>query len=273
MKFPNWAATVIVGTLIFKAYCGKSKCLTLKIYCGPKEGQMVAATGVASAQNTGKCPHGLPVGTCPICSGMGGGASTQRKDKPRVPGEMSYAECMAAWIKIQAAKEAKIEAQIQRLENAQAAHIQHRIIMGLDKVMQKMDAFLQKLDSMPKMFAVSIKIVINVIVKPILNLIAKVSQAINYIQVVFSNIRNFIVSVGEKLASIYGEIKNFVNAKIAQPLKKTIKSILNFFAQGEEEEDEEREKLKSREIKKVLKGLFRLKNKHKRELEESEEDK
>ena len=29
--------------------------------------------------------------------------------------------------------------------------------MGLDKVMQKMDAFLQKLDSMPKMFAVSIK--------------------------------------------------------------------------------------------------------------------
>lgn len=234
---------------------------------------MVAAAGAAGTiQTGGKCPHGLPIGACPICSGMGGGGSAQRKDKPRVPGEMSYAECMAAWIKIQAAKEAKIEAQIQRMENAQAANIQHRMLMGLDKAMQKLDALMQKLDSMPKVLALPVKIIINVIVKPILNLISKIPQAINYIQTVFTNIRNFIVSVGEKLASVFGEVKNFIDAKISQPLKKAIKSVLNFFTQGEEEENEEVEKLKSREIKKVLKSLFGIKNEHKKELEDLEED-
>ena len=99
---------------------------------------MVAPAGSTAIQNTGKCPHGLPIGTCPICSGMGGG-STQRKDKPRVPGEMTYAECMAAWIKIQAAKEAKIEAQIQRIENAQAKLLENRIMLGLDKVNKNLD--------------------------------------------------------------------------------------------------------------------------------------
>ena len=137
--------------------------------------------------------------------------------------------------------------------------------------MQKLDALMQKIDAMPKALTIPIKIVINVIVKPILNLIAKIPQVINYIQTVFTNIRNFIVSVGEKLASVFGEVKNFIDAKISQPLKKTIKSILNFFTQGEEEENEEVEKLKSREIKKVLKGLFKIKNKHEKELEENKD--
>ena len=45
-------------------------------------------------------------------------------------------------------------------------------------------------------------------------------------------------------------------------------TILSFFAENNEEENEEVEKLKSREIKKVLKGLFKIKNKHQKELEE-----
>lgn len=232
---------------------------------------LVAPAGASTIQNAGKCPHGLPIGACPICSGMGGGGSTQRKDKPRVPGEMSYAECMAAWIKIQAAKDAKIEAQIQRLENAQAMHLQHRMLMGLDKVAQKLDSIMQKIEQMPKILQIPVKIIINVIVKPILNLIAKIPQIINNIQTMILNIKNFISSVTEKLASVFGEIKNFIGAKISQGFKKTIKSILNFFTQGEDEEDEEKEKLKSREIKKVLKGLFRIKNKD--EEKENEEDK
>lgn len=232
---------------------------------------MVAPAGATAIQNTGKCPHGLPIGTCPICSGVGGG-STQRKDKPRVPGEMSYAECMAAWIKIQAAKEAKIEAQIQRLENAQAMNLQHRMLLGLDKAMQKLDALLQKFDAMPQILAIPIKILINVIVKPILNLISKIPQVINHIQEVCVNIRNFVFSVGEKLASVFGEIKNFIDSRISQPLKKTIRSVLGFFAQSEEEEDEEMEKLKSRELKKVLKGLFKIKEKHEKGQEEKEKD-
>ncbi|MBQ4647006.1 MAG: hypothetical protein IJB79_06630 [Candidatus Gastranaerophilales bacterium] len=233
---------------------------------------MVAPAGAATIQNTGKCPHGLPIGACPICSGMGGGGGIrQNKDKPRVAGEMSYNECMAAWIKIQAAKEAKIEAQIQRLENAQAMHLQHRMIMGLEKAVQKLDTLVQKLDQMPKIIAIPAKILINVLIKPVLNLISNIPQIINSIQTFISNVRNFITSVGEKLASVFGEVKNFIDAKISQPIKKAIKSVLNFFTQGEEDENEEVEKLKAREIKKVLKGLFRIKDNKEKELEKEEE--
>ena len=63
-----------------------------------------------------KCPHGFIVGTCPICSGMGSRASSN-KDKPRKAGEMSYNECLAQWMKMQALQNAKKEASIQRFEN------------------------------------------------------------------------------------------------------------------------------------------------------------
>lgn len=241
--------------------------------CPKKEGNLVAAASTAGAiQTGGKCPHGLPIGACPICSGMGGGGGArQDKTKPRVPGEMSYAECMAAWVKIQAAKEAKIEAQIQRLEAAQALYDKNRAIIGLDKAMKTLDKITQNLEQMPKIIAIPIKIVINVIVKPILNLIAKIPQAINNIQVFFNNIRNFIISVGEKVVALLGDVKNFIDAKVAQPIKKAIKTVLAFFTQGEEEENEEVDKLKAREIKKVLKGLFKIKNKHEKELENEED--
>ena len=272
MKFLNWAATVIVGTLIFKVLSVTPNTLQKKDdTLWPKErSNLVAPAGAAAVQNTGKCPHGMPLGACPICNGMGSGGTKQDKYKPRVPGEMSYAECMAAWMKIQAAKEAKIEAQIQRLENAQAMNLKHRIMLGLDKAIKNFDKLMQNIEQMPKIISIPVKIVLNVIVKPILNLISKIPQAINNIQAFFTNIGKFISSVGEKLSSIYGEIKNFIDAKISQPLKKTIKRILSLFTQSQEEENEEVEKLKAREIKKVLKGLFKTKNKHKKELEEKD---
>lgn len=233
---------------------------------------LVSAAGAATVQNNNKCPHGLPLGTCPICNGsMSGGGARKDKNKPRVAGEMSYNECMAAWIKIQAAKEAKIQAQIDRLEQAQAKLLLNRAILGLDKAIKSLDKLTQNIEQMPKIISIPIKIVINVIIKPILNLISKIPQLINNIQNVFTNISKFIASVSEKLASIYGEVKNFIDAKIAQPLKKAVKSILSFFAQGEEEENEETQKLKSREIKKILKGLFRKKDKNQKIIEEKEE--
>ena len=64
-------------------------------------------------QNTAKCPHGNPIGACPICSGMGGGGISKNRDKPRRAGEMSYNECLAEWHKMQAAKNAKNQAKLQ----------------------------------------------------------------------------------------------------------------------------------------------------------------
>ena len=228
--------------------------------------------GASAVQNGNKCPHGLPPGACPICSGMGGGGMRKDKDKPRVPGEMSYNECMADWIKIQAAKEAKIQAQIDRIENAQAQLLQNRAILGLDKAVANLDKLIQKLDQMPPIISIPAKIVLNVIAKPILNLIANIPKAINNIQAFFSNVGQFITSVAEKLSTVLGEVKNFIDAKISQPIKKAVKTILSFFTQGEDEENEEAEKIKSREIKKILKGIFRIKTKDEEEKEEENED-
>ena len=47
-----------------------------------------------NSTRTGSCPHGLPLGACPICSG-GGGGTMRKADFSAKPGEMSWNECAA----------------------------------------------------------------------------------------------------------------------------------------------------------------------------------
>ena len=237
-----------------------------------KKANMVAPYA-QTVQSGNKCPHGLPFGACPICSGMGGGGKKD-KDTPRRPGEMSYNECMAAWIKIQAMQEAKLQAKIDKIEQAMAQSLQNKILANIEKTQQMLDKFLQKLDNMPAIIKAPIQVIVNNIIKPVLNLISKVATAINNIQTFFSNVTQFIASVGEKLAMVFGEIKNFINAKISEGFKKTIKTVLSLFSETnkENEENEEIEKLKAREFKKVLKGLFRIKSKAQEEEKENENE-
>ena len=61
------------------------------------------------------------------------------RDTARRPGEMTYNECMAAWIKIQAAQDAKIQAKIDRLEMLQQRTLESRMIQGLDKIQKNVD--------------------------------------------------------------------------------------------------------------------------------------
>src|SRR5574344_3064205 len=62
---------------------------------------MPIASTTAVKISSGSCPHGLPHGACPICSGMGGGSSVKREDKAK---EMSYDECYAVWMQMKAQK-------------------------------------------------------------------------------------------------------------------------------------------------------------------------
>ena len=219
-------------------------------------------------QNNNKCPHGFPVGSCPICSGMGGG-SKQDKNKPRVAGEMSYNECLAQWHRMQAKKEAKIQERLDRIEQAQNQLLLNRIMAGLDKISKNINDFINKIEPMPKIIKAPIKIFINVIIKPILNIISKIPEIIKNIQ---TSISNFISSVSEKMASVLGEIRNFINFQFENKLKKPIKLFLSLFTEKEEnkEENEEIEKLKLRELKKVLKGIFRKKQKNKEDKNENQ---
>lgn len=211
----------------------------------------MSTQSIQTVQNTAKCPHGFPVGTCPICSGMGGGASKD-KNKPRVPGEMSYNECMAAWMKIQAAKEARIQERIDRIEASKQNLIENRILQGLDKV----DKVLNKiLEPLPQVIKAPIKAVVVVV----LNIIAKIPVVVQNIQNFISNTMNFIQSTTEKLVSIFGEVKNFVGDFFKDKFKKAkekLKTILSFFTETNEEgeEGESREKIKN-----ILKTIFKIK--------------
>ena len=219
-------------------------------------------------QQQGKCPHGFPIGACPICSGMMGGGASKDRNKPRKAGEMSYNECLAEWHKIQARNEAKMQDRLDRLE-ALKQFASNKFEAVVDKVQKFLDKVSQKLDAMPQVIKAPLKFIVKNIITPVIRFISQIPVAIKNIQVFFENTRAFIASVSEKLASVFGEVKNFINDKITKNYKKALKTILSLFTSGEDEDSEEAKKIKERELKKILKSIFRIKRKETKEEDDS----
>ena len=71
---------------------------------------MQLATIQTKSVKAGTCPHGLPLGACPICNGMGGG-SVKKADFSAKPGEMSWNECAAIGAFLKAQQQAKLARQ------------------------------------------------------------------------------------------------------------------------------------------------------------------
>ena len=84
---------------------------------------MQLATLNANTVKAGTCPHGLPLGACPICNGMGGGGGMRKADFSAKPGEMSWNECAAigAFLKAQANAKARRQQDLQNY----ALHMQN----------------------------------------------------------------------------------------------------------------------------------------------------
>ena len=92
------------------------------------------------------------------------------------------------------------------------------------------------------------------------------------------NISNFLQQAGEKLVSILGDIKNFINAKLIKNLKKITKKFLLFFFSELEDENYKNEEtlsvFKSREVKKYLVSFIKnITRRDKNATERSETDK
>ena len=220
-------------------------------------------------QQQGKCPHGFPIGACPICSGMSGGGASKDKNKPRKAGEMSYNECLAEWHKIQARKDAKAQDKLDKLNAINKTVMESKILAAAEKFQRIMDKALQKLDNMPTLIKTPVQFIMKNIVQPIVNLISQIPSAIKNIQVFFENTRVFIASVSEKLASIFGEVKNFLTDMVSKNYKKAFKTILSLFTSAEDEESEDAKKVKENELKKILKSIFRIKRKETKEEDDS----
>lgn len=223
--------------------------------------------GTVHTQNArvGTCPHGLPLGACPICNGMSGGGGAKKADFSAKPGEMSWNECAAigAFLKAQKAAQQAREAQFQ-------AHLQAlaKFQSTMANAAQRAAQFAQMIqNSMPPIIAKPLAFVMNNIVANGLNVIKNLPVAVaNFAQ----NISQKLADITDKLTSIYGEIKAAISKKVSETfkeIKKKIKSIFGIFEPADSDNDDKKvdEAKRTFELKTFIHKLYK-------KLTESEED-
>lgn len=182
----------------------------------------------------GSCPHGLPAGACPICSGGGGGGS---KKLSNTSGEMSWDECFAIG---QMLKAQKLNQQQKNLAMEGKMNIPVNLAARFENLALKLSDFVQKIQLNSSTSQ-------NPIIKPLVKILAKVVDfaakialpVLNVIKNIAVTIQNAISFVKEKMADIsdklnavFGELKNATEKKISDKLKdfkKKFKSIFGVF--------------------------------------------
>ena len=207
----------------------------------------------------GCCPHGLPAGACPICSGMAGGNSTTKRDTPRNVGEMTYNQCLAVGIMLKNQKAAK-----QRAEQAQQNFMQavQQFQKTLENAQNRITQLSQMISSsMPKAIALPMNLALNIAGK-VLNVIVNVQN-------VMVNIAQKFADISDKLTAMFGEFKASVQkslSNVMNGIKKKLKSV--FFMFGADNEDDENQKVEEAQKSFSLKTfLHNLSRKFKREEE------
>lgn len=204
---------------------------------------MTTAMSRASNNKIGTCPHGLPLGACPICNGMGGGGSVKKDNKPR---EMSWNECYAIGQMLKAQKQAKIHTQ----QMFAAQTMQAR----LENLQTQINAFKLAVlnSSLPKPIINTVVTILDNVVMPTIKMVQKIANTltnvITNINKVLDNIKQKIADISEKLTAVLGEAKAFVEKKISDSLKNIKKKVFNLLGLNstENEEDEEIKKLEEK---------------------------
>ena len=223
----------------------------------------------------GMCPHGMPAGSCPICNGMGGGATANNKRLDvRKVGEMSWSECFAMGLRMKADKMHKQ----QIIQDRRDAHL------ALLRLQEQISDKLLKMGRLAEMFS---KFVPKVVVRPLTNIVRFIGiPLLKFAQVVVGTAQNIVVNlsqfvrnmkeniqgVQEKLAAIFGEFLNAKEKSLEERFKLARKKVFAFFfgktSEDEEIEIKEIEKQEMElELKKVKDSLMNL-NKYKKEVDD-----
>jgi len=180
--------------------------------------------------NTGTCPHGLPIGACPICNGMGGGF--KKADFSAKPGEMSWNECAAIGAFLRAQKLAK---QTQKQDYLNSLQRSTEFYKKIDTIQNNIRNFTLLMSSkMPQIISKPVNFIINTFVQKPLSFIRAIPQNI-------TNIMHKISDVASKITSVLGEIKNAILKKTSEKfndLKKKIKSLFEIFSPKDTKNDE-----------------------------------
>ena len=207
----------------------------------------------AQTQKAGTCPHGLPLGACPICNGMGGGGATRAHEKPKA-GEMSWEQCYAIGQMMKAQKLARHQANVQAEQALQAAQMQ--------KFAQNLAAMKNAvLSVIPAPVANVFNGMKNFLMTPVSALggkIANMAQNLGARIADFAqNIKEKFVNITDKLAALFGETKAAIEKKISEKFKELKKKAFNLFGIGlvDNEEDEEVKKIEERNRQEEMKKI------------------
>ena len=157
----------------------------------------------------GLCPHGLPPGACPICSGGMGTSSAKKADFSAKPGEMSWNECAAIGAMLRAQK-------LRTQQNEQA--YQNRL------------------------FAKPAVVLFNKVLIPAINFIKNMpANVMNFTGKFF----NKVFDIQDKLTAMFGELKASIEKKVSDKLQEAKKKIISLFGIYEPKEVEEEKKVET----------------------------
>ncbi len=218
----------------------------------------------------GTCPHGLPLGACPICNGMGGGGGAKKADFSARPGEMSWNECAAIGAFLKAQQNAKM----QRAQDAQnfAQNVQafQNSLMNASQKLATIAQFFS--NNTPPIIAKPVNFVLNTLIGGLVRTIANIPTTIsNAIQ----TIQQKLADISDKLTAMVGELKASIEKKISEAfkdLKKKVKSIFSIFQPLDaDNNDKQIDKTKKAfELKTFIHDLYKKLIQDEKDLEEND---
>ena len=218
---------------------------------------MQLATIQPNIVKAGTCPHGLPLGACPICNGMGGGGGMKKADFSAKPGEMSWNECAAIGAFLKAQQNARLARQQDAQNMAQQAIAFQNAMMNASSRLASITGFISA--NTPAIIAKPVNFVLNTIIGGTINLIKNLPTTI---QNITQTISQKLADISDKLTAVYGELKAAIAKKITEPLKelkKKIKSIFSIFNPNNTDNEEKQidETKKAFKLKTFIHDLYK----------------
>lgn len=228
---------------------------------------MQLATLNTATVKAGTCPHGLPLGACPICSGMGGGGGMKKADFSAKPGEMSWNECAAIGAFLKAQANAKAQRQQDALNfAAQMQNFQTSMDAARGRLAELAKFFTQ---NTPSIISKPANFILNTVLGGTINLIKSVPAAITN---TFQTLTQKLADISDKLTAMMGELKASINKKISETfneLKKKVKSLFAIFQPLDADNDDKQidETKRTFELRTFLHDLYKKLTENEKDLE------
>ena len=220
-----------------------------------------------NSARVGTCPHGLPLGACPICNGMGGGGM-KKADFSAKPGEMSWNECAAIGAFLKAQQNAKLQREQDAQNFAKNMQAFQNALMNSSQKLANIAQFFS--NNTPAIIAKPANFVLNTVLGGLARTVANLPASItNTIQ----TIRQKLADISDKLTAMVGELKASIDKKISEAfkdLKKKVKSLFSIFQPLDTDNNDKQidEAKKAFELKTFIHDLYKKFTQNEKDLEE-----